>query len=60
MSNQIAPRILLDFWRTAGAEKWFARDAAFDAAFAQFRDAHFAAARRELESWMAMSKARWR
>jgi uncharacterized protein (DUF924 family) len=47
------PRILLDFWRNAGAEKWFARDAAFDAAFDdQFRDAHFAAARRELESWM--------
>ena len=47
------PRILLDFWRTAGAEKWFARDAAFDAAFAgRFHDAHFAAARCELESWM--------
>jgi len=44
---------LLDFWRTAGAEKWFARDAAFDAAFTdQFHDAHFAAARCELESWM--------
>ena len=53
MSNQIEPRILLDFWRTAGAEKWFARDALFDAAFDdRFRDAHFAAARRELESWM--------
>ena len=53
MSNQIEPRTLLDFWRTAGAEKWFARDALFDAAFDdRFRDAHFAAARRELESWM--------
>lgn len=47
------PNALLDFWRTAGAEKWFVRDAAFDAAFADgFDDAHFAAARRELESWM--------
>lgn len=52
MNNQIEPRTLLDFWRTAGAEKWFARDAAFDAAFDRFRDAHFAAARRELENWM--------
>ena len=47
------PHVLLDFWRAAGAEKWFARDALFDAAFdGRFRDAHFAAARRELESWM--------
>lgn len=47
------PNALLDFWRTAGAERWFVRDAAFDAAFADgFDDAHFAAARRELESWM--------
>ncbi len=47
------PRTLLDFWRTAGAEKWFTRDAIFDAAFAdRFRDAHFAAARCELDSWM--------
>ena len=47
------PHALLDFWSAAGAEKWFARDAAFDAAFAdRFRDAHFAAARSELESWM--------
>ena len=53
MSSQIEPRTLLDFWRAAGAEKWFARDAAFDAAFAdRFHDAHFAAARCELESWM--------
>ena len=43
---------LLDFWRDAGAEKWFTRDAVFDAAFGRFQDAHFAAARRELESWM--------
>ncbi|MDR6841574.1 DUF924 family protein [Pseudoxanthomonas sacheonensis] len=53
MSNRVESRALLDFWRTAGAEKWFARDAAFDAAFVdRFRDAHFAAARCELESWM--------
>ena len=47
------PRTLLDFWRTAGTEKWFARDALFDAAFDdRFRDTHFAASRCELESWM--------
>ena len=53
MNNPIEPRTLLDFWRAAGADKWFARDADFDAAFDRFRDAHFAAARRELDSWRA-------
>ncbi len=47
------PVQVLGFWREAGAAKWFARDAEFDARFrARFSDAHFAAARRELESWM--------
>lgn len=41
------------FWRDAGAARWFARDHAFDAEFHRcFETAHFAAARRELESWM--------
>ncbi len=40
------------FWREAGPDRWFAKDEAFDAAFrARFQDAHFAAARRELDAW---------
>ncbi|WP_374632170.1 DUF924 family protein [Ferrovibrio sp.] len=41
------------FWREAGPERWFAKDAAFDAAFRdRFLDLHFAAARRECDGWM--------
>lgn len=44
---------LLDFWREAGYEKWFGGGAAFDRACeSRFVDAHFQAARRELEHWM--------
>ncbi|MFD1744548.1 DUF924 family protein [Rhizobium helianthi] len=40
------------FWREAGREKWFDKDAAFDDRFHDaFRDLHFAAARRELSHW---------
>lgn len=48
-----SPAVVVDFWRDAGYEKWFARDDAFDADFhGRFLDAHHAAARRELEGWM--------
>ncbi|MGB6241577.1 MAG: DUF924 family protein [Castellaniella sp.] len=44
---------MIDFWREAGPAKWFAKDAAFDAAFrSRFYDAHYAAARQELEDWL--------
>lgn len=44
---------VLEFWIGAGAEKWFAKDEAFDAAFkSNFYDAHFAAARGEYAHWM--------
>lgn len=44
---------VVEFWRNAGYEKWFANDDAFDAEFDQrFRGVHFRAARRELEGWM--------
>ena len=46
------PHDLLTFWQQAGYERWFARDDAFDARCCDFLDAHFAAARRELEHWM--------
>lgn len=45
---------VLDFWLAAGPEKWFRKDAQFDAVFREtFWDAHFAAARRLCEAWMA-------
>ena len=44
---------VISFWKSAGYEKWFSRDDAFDAEFDQrFRGLHFRAARRELEGWM--------
>lgn len=40
------------FWREAGYDRWFSHDADFDRAFrARFLDAHYAAARRELDPW---------
>ncbi|MFA7437377.1 DUF924 family protein [Castellaniella sp.] len=46
-------RQLLDFWRDAGPRHWFAKDEAFDATFrTRFHEAHFAAARRELDAWL--------
>src|SRR5688572_4681092 len=47
-------REVLKFWRAAGPELWFAKDDAFDARFRErFLIAHEAAARGELEHWMA-------
>ncbi|WP_244910294.1 DUF924 family protein [Agrobacterium rosae] len=44
---------VLSFWKDAGPEKWFDKDAQFDATFHdRFRDLHFTAARRELETWL--------
>jgi uncharacterized protein (DUF924 family) len=41
---------IVAFWRDAGPEAWFRKDAAFDAALrARFLDAHMAAARGELD-----------
>ena len=52
MSPLLSPTEIVAFWTEAGPEKWFAKDAAFDAAFTErCRDAHFAAARRELDGW---------
>lgn len=44
---------IVAFWREAGPERWFTRDAAFDAQCeARFLDAHLRASRRELEHWL--------
>jgi uncharacterized protein (DUF924 family) len=49
----IAANDVLAFWRDAGAGKWFNGGDAFDAECrARFLDAHFMAARRELDGWM--------
>jgi uncharacterized protein (DUF924 family) len=48
---------VVDFWRIAGSEKWFAKDPAFDAAFRnRFLDLHEMAARGDLELWSASSE----
>lgn len=48
-----SPADVISFWTKAGPEKWFAKDDSFDQAFkAEFLEAHYAAARRELDSWM--------
>jgi len=45
-------RDVTDFWRTAGPERWFAKNDAFDAEFrTRFLAAHEAAARGELDHW---------
>lgn len=48
-----SPADVVKFWTDAGPSKWFAKDDAFDHDFkSRFYDAHFAAAARELDSWM--------
>ena len=49
----VAPADVVAFWREAGPKRWFGGDAAFDA---RFREAHFAAARRELDGWAASAE----
>lgn len=54
----LQPSDVLEFWRQAGPERWFARDAAFDAVFHQrFLDLHLAAARGEREDWLASAES---
>jgi len=47
------PAELVDFWRDAGAGKWFRGGAAFDEACrSRFGELHHAAARGELDGWL--------
>jgi len=47
------PRAIVEFWREAGPELWFAKDPDFDARFrARFLALHETAARGELEHWL--------
>ena len=44
---------VVHFWKQAGEEAWFRKDAEFDTGFHdKFRELHFAAARRELDGWI--------
>lgn len=54
MSPLAAARDVVDFWREAGPRRWFAKSEAFDAEFiSRFADTHHAAARGELDAWLA-------
>jgi uncharacterized protein (DUF924 family) len=51
--TQVEAQRVVAFWREAGPERWFTRDATFDAQCeAQFLAAHLQAARGELEHWL--------
>jgi uncharacterized protein (DUF924 family) len=51
------PAEITQFWRSAGPERWFRKDPAFDAEIrARFEPAHMAAARRELDGWAATAE----
>lgn len=48
------PMDVVGFWKAAGPEKWFAKNARFDEAIAlRFEPVHHAAARGEYDAWMA-------
>jgi uncharacterized protein (DUF924 family) len=54
--TELDPRAaeIVQFWRDAGQDAWFRKDADFDAGFHErFRESHFAAARRELDHWIS-------
>lgn len=50
------PAEVVAFWRDAGPQQWFSKNAAFDAEFRRrFESAHIAAAARELDDWLGDS-----
>ena len=53
MSGQkFSHRDVVNFWRDAGHDAWFTKSEDFDRRFRNtFLDAHFAAARRDLDAW---------
>jgi uncharacterized protein (DUF924 family) len=53
-TNEVDPQDVLAFWRGAGPEKWFKKDAAFDAEIAsRFLATYERAVRGELSGWEA-------
>lgn len=54
MPGLITPSMIVGFWKEAGPHQWFRKDPQFDWLFReQGRAAHFAAARRQLDDWIA-------
>lgn len=52
-----SPHDILEFWIDAGPAKWFKGGEAFDRECdRRFRDAHFAAARRECDDWLGTAE----
>ena len=55
--TEILPRDVVEFWRSAGRERWFAANESFDANVRQhFLEAHHAAARDEYAAWMGSAE----
>ncbi len=53
----VTPADVNEFWRQAGPSMWFAKDADFDRRFREkFIDAHEAAARGDLDHWLATAE----
>ncbi|QHF47991.1 hypothetical protein PspS35_17165 [Pseudomonas sp. S35] len=51
------PQSVIDFWKNAGPQRWFAKDDAFDTTFRDtFHTTHLQAARLELDSWQASAE----
>lgn len=51
-SSSADPQTIVDFWREAGPERWFGKDAAFDETIRQrYGDLYEMAARGELDHW---------
>lgn len=51
------PADVVDFWREAGASRWFEKDAAFDEAIrVKFEPSHHAAARGEYDDWIGTAE----
>jgi uncharacterized protein (DUF924 family) len=50
----VTPADVVDFWRQAGPSLWYAKETDFDRRFREtFLEAHEAAARGELDGWLA-------
>lgn len=53
MPAGVSPADVIAFWREAGPDKWYAKDAAFDTEIAaRFGEAYHQAARGELDDWI--------
>ena len=51
--SDTTPDTVISFWADAGPERWFAHDAAFDAACRErFMQAHMAASANQLDAWV--------